>query len=82
MADVLKVKPPEKLPTKHAGEEKMSDVAEIHGPGLCEATVCQRELKGGDRTFRSADDHVRVRDKSYHKGCEPTPEELAAKDRA
>lgn len=56
----------------------MSDVIELHGPGPCQADECQRS----DRNITSADDRVRVRGKDYHKGCEPTQEELAAKDRA
>jgi hypothetical protein len=48
-----------------------ADVVEIHGPGLCEADVCQKELNGADRTFRSADDHWLVGDHWYHKGCKP-----------
>ncbi len=46
------------------------DVIEVLGPGPCEARVCQKELEGGDRNIRP-DDHIRVRDKNYHRGCEP-----------
>jgi hypothetical protein len=49
--------------------------------GVCEAERCQRELQGHDRTIGSEDDRVRRQGKNYHKGCEPTPEELAAKNR-
>jgi hypothetical protein len=53
----------------------MSNVKDIYGPGPCEAIVCQRELHGGDRTINSADDHIRVGDKNYHRGCAPPLEE-------
>lgn len=48
----------------------MSDVREIYGPGPCEAPVCQKEREGGDRNIHP-DDHIRVRGKNYHRGCEP-----------
>jgi len=51
------------------------------GPGPCEAKVCQRELQGGDRGIDEGE-LVRIEDKNYHKGCEPTLEERAAKNRA
>jgi|CZKR01.1.fsa_nt_gi hypothetical protein len=39
----------------------------------CEAAVCQRELESGDRNI-NPDDHIRVRGKNYHTGCEPPDE--------
>jgi glutaminyl-tRNA synthetase len=60
--------------------EKRGNVMEMHGPGPCEAQRCQRELRGEDRIIKHANDRIRVRGKSYHKGCEPSPEDVAAKD--
>jgi len=56
-------------------------VRQVMGPGPCEAKVCQRELQGGDRGIDEGE-LVRIEDKNYHKGCEPTLEERAAKNRA
>jgi hypothetical protein len=55
-------------------ERKMSNVRDMVGPGPCEAEICQRELKGGDRIIENEDDRVRVLDRNYHKGCHPTQE--------
>ncbi len=60
----------------------MSDVIEMHGPGPCEGEPCRREQRGEDRIIKSADDRVRVGEKNYHKGCEPSAGEVAAKNRA
>jgi glutaminyl-tRNA synthetase len=62
--------------------EKRANVMEMHGPGPCEAQRCQRELRGEDRVIKHANDRIRVRGKNYHKGCEPSQEEIAAKDRS
>jgi glutaminyl-tRNA synthetase len=61
--------------------ERKSNILEMHGPGPCQGTPCQKELRGEDRNIKSADDLIRVRGKNYHRGCEPSQEELAAKDR-
>jgi len=60
--------------------EKRANVMEMHGPGPCEAQRCRRELRGEDRIIKHASDRVRVRGKNYHKGCEPSQEEVATKD--
>jgi len=60
--------------------EKRGNVMEMHGPGPCEAQRCQRELRGEDRIIKHANDGIRVRGKNYHKGCEPSQREIAAKD--
>ena len=60
----------------------MSDVIEMHGPGPSEGEPCRKEQRGEDRIFKSADDTIRVGEKNYHKGCEPSTEESAAKDLA
>jgi hypothetical protein len=57
------------------------NVRQIVGPGPCEAEQCQRELQGEDKNIE-IDELVRVQGRNYHKGCEPTPDELAAKNRA
>ncbi len=57
------------------------NVRHVIGPGPCEAETCKRELQGADRNI-SEGDLVRIRGKNYHKGCEPTLEELAANNRA
>jgi len=54
----------------------MSEVVELYGN--CEATPCKRESVA----ITNRDDKVTVRDKNYHKGCEPSSEQLAAKDRS
>jgi hypothetical protein len=54
----------------------MDNVIELHG--VCEAQNCKR----GERLIASEADKAVVRNKNYHKGCEPTPEQLAAADRA
>lgn len=53
----------------------MSDVIDIHG--RCNGDPCKRE----ERLITSAADRVIVRDKEYHKGCEPTQAELDARNR-
>jgi glutaminyl-tRNA synthetase len=60
--------------------EKRGNVVEMHAPGPCEAQRCQRELRGEDRIIKHANDGIRVRGKHYHKGCEPSQREVAAKD--
>ena len=50
----------------------MNDVVETFG--VCEGLPCKR----GDRAITREADRVTVRDKNYHKGCEPTPEQLEA----
>jgi glutaminyl-tRNA synthetase len=60
--------------------EKRANVAEMHGPGPCEAQRCQRELRGEGRIIKHANDRIRVRGKTYHRGCEPSEEEVAARD--
>ncbi|HTC46283.1 MAG TPA: glutamine--tRNA ligase/YqeY domain fusion protein [Candidatus Aquilonibacter sp.] len=60
--------------------EKRGNVMEMHGPGPCEAQRCQRELRGEDRIIKHANDGIRVCGKNYHKGCEPSQREIAAKD--
>jgi hypothetical protein len=57
------------------------NIRHVTGPGPCEAKKCQRELQGGDRNIEEGE-LVRVKGKNYHKGCEPKPDELAAKNRA
>lgn len=52
----------------------MPDVVTSYGP--CEAERCKRP----DRTITEEDDIVRIRGKQYHRGCEPTEEELRARD--
>jgi hypothetical protein len=64
------------------GEANMSDVIEMHGPGPCEGEPCQKELRGEDRIIKSADERIRVGEKNYHKGCEPSQEKSASKNRA
>jgi hypothetical protein len=54
----------------------MSDVADLYG--VCQAEKCKRP----EKAITSEADKVTVRRKDYHKGCEPTPEELAARDRS
>jgi hypothetical protein len=54
----------------------MNNVVESHGP--CEAEKCKRP----ERLITSDADKVVVRKKQYHRGCEPTPQELAALDRS
>jgi hypothetical protein len=54
----------------------MNNVIESHG--ICEAKKCRRP----DRVIRSAADKVVVRKKKYHKGCEPTRQELETADRS
>jgi hypothetical protein len=83
IADVLKAKPPGKQPALEGrSEAKMNDIREIHGPGLCEAKICQRERAGGDRNFQTAGDSVRIGDHRYHKECAPSDEEVAAATRS
>ena len=45
----------------------MSDVIDLYGN--CEAEVCRRE----DRAITDGADSVVVREKQYHRGCEPSP---------
>jgi hypothetical protein len=59
-----------------SGEEKMSDVVEV--VGVCEAEKCKRR----ERRIFSEADKVTVREKIYHRGCEPTEKELKAKDKS
>lgn len=54
----------------------MADVIELFGN--CQATKCKR----ADVKITSEADKVVVRGKNYHKGCQPTEEELAGQDRA
>jgi hypothetical protein len=54
----------------------MSDVIDLFG--VCEADKCKRAERRIDREA----DKVTIRKKTYHRGCEPTPEELQAKDRS
>jgi hypothetical protein len=54
----------------------MNNVVESHG--VCEAPKCKRD----ERLITSEADKVVVREKAYHKCCEPTPQELAAFDRS
>lgn len=61
---------------KEDGEEKMNHVIDLFG--VCEADICKRK----ERRIDVEADKVTVRDKTYHRGCEPTPEELQARDRA
>jgi len=58
------------------GEEKMSDVVDLFG--VCEADKCKRP----ERRILSEADKIIVRKKNYHRGCEPTEEELKARDRS
>ncbi len=52
------------------------DIVTVYGN--CEAAPSRRE----DVKITNQDDLLTVRGKKYHKGCEPTFEELSAKDRA
>jgi len=52
-----------------------SNVIEIHG--RCNAERCKRD----ERLIANEADLVVVRGKSYHKGCEPTQEQLDAMNR-
>jgi hypothetical protein len=54
----------------------MPEVIELYGNRQA------RKCKRGDVKITSEADKVVVRGKSYHKGCEPTADELAAQDRA
>jgi predicted nucleic acid-binding protein len=61
---------------EETGEEKMSEVTDLYG--VCQAEKCKRQ----ERAIIGEADKVTLRGKAYHKGCEPTREELAAKDRS
>jgi hypothetical protein len=57
-----------------ASRRKIFSEGAAAGAGApCEAAVCQRELESGDRNI-NPDDHIRVRGKNYHTGCEPPDE--------
>jgi len=54
----------------------MTDVT--YSFGICQGQPCKRN----DHMITSEDDKVTIRDKNYHKGCEPTPEELEIQNRS
>ena len=56
----------------------MSDVIEINGTGPCEATNCKRD----DKLITKETGGVKVENKNYHRGCEPSPEEAEAQNRS
>src|SRR5258708_25016993 len=68
--DHADLKETRKQTARQGRRNKMSDVVELHGN--CEATPCKRESVA----ITSQDDKATVRGKNYHKGCEPTSEQL------
>jgi len=54
----------------------MSDVIELFGN--CEAEKCKRP----ERPITKKSDKIRINNKDYHRGCEPTPKEQESKNKS